>query len=73
MRVPNALLLVAMILFASESYGPAYAYLDPGTGSMMLQALMAGVVGGLAIGRLYWTRLKSLLGRNVKSEDILEK
>ena len=35
----------------------AYAYLDPGTGSMVLQLLLGGAVGALAILKLYWSRL----------------
>ncbi|HEY9549730.1 MAG TPA: hypothetical protein VIR45_09535 [Kiloniellaceae bacterium] len=41
--------------------GPAYAYLDPGTGSILLQGLIAGVAGGLVAARLYWSKLKHLL------------
>lgn len=29
----------------------AYAYIDPGTGSMILQALLAGAVAALAFGK----------------------
>ena len=36
----------------------AYAYLDPGTGSILLQGLIAAVAAGLAIGRMYWAKLK---------------
>ena len=39
--------------------GPAAAYLDPGTGSMMLQALLGGIAGAAVVGRLYWHRLKA--------------
>ena len=39
---------------------PAYAYLDPGTGSMLLQLLLGGLAGAAVIGRVYWQRLKSL-------------
>lgn len=38
--------------------GPAYAYLDPGTGSIMLQAIMGAIAGGLVFGRTYLHRLK---------------
>lgn len=38
---------------------PAYAYLDPGTGSVLLQGLLAGIAGGMAILKLYWRRLKA--------------
>jgi hypothetical protein len=42
---------------------PAYAYLDPTTGSILLQGLFAGVAGVMVIGRLYWTRMKAFLRR----------
>jgi hypothetical protein len=42
---------------------PAYAYVDPGTGSMVLQATLGAIAAAVAIGRLYWTRLKSLVTR----------
>ena len=46
------------------------AYLDPGTGAMIIQALIAGVVGvGFAV-KLFWANIKSfclkLLGKEVE-------
>ncbi len=40
----------------------AFAYLDPGTGSLLLQLLLGGVAGLAVIGKLYWRRLLSFLG-----------
>jgi hypothetical protein len=40
---------------------PAWAYLDPGTGSLILQGLTAGVAGVLVVGKLYFAKLKSFL------------
>jgi hypothetical protein len=40
---------------------PAWAYLDPGTGSMILQVLTAGIAGVFMVGRLYWDKLKNFL------------
>ena len=44
---------------------------DPGTGSIILQGLIAAVAGALVVGKLYWERLKQffsgLTSRN-KSE-----
>ncbi|MBT5496822.1 MAG: hypothetical protein HOK54_13860 [Alphaproteobacteria bacterium] len=40
---------------------PAHAYLDPGTGSMILQGIIGAVVGGLIALKLYWARLKDFL------------
>lgn len=41
--------------------GPAYAYLDPGTGSMLLQILLGGVAGFMVVIRLYWHKIKTRL------------
>ncbi len=40
-------------------HNPAHAYLDPGTGSMILQGIIGAVVGGLVALKLYWARLKT--------------
>ena len=37
------------------------AYLDPGTGSILLQLLLAGVAGGAYVLKLYWRRVKAFL------------
>jgi hypothetical protein len=37
------------------------AYLDPGAGSMILQALAGGVAGLVVFGRLYWRRVRRVL------------
>ena len=56
-------ILFALVLAVVLSFdSPAHAYLDPGTGSMLLQILLGGVAGALVIGKLYWHRLKQFLG-----------
>jgi hypothetical protein len=46
------------------------AYLDPGSGSYLLQLLIAAVLGiGLAI-RMYWGRIKTIFGRKNRDEPI---
>jgi hypothetical protein len=45
-------------LFFTE---PAWAYLDPGTGSMMLQLLLGGVAGAMVVGKLYWHRFRGFV------------
>jgi hypothetical protein len=44
---------------------PAYAYLDPGTGSMLLQGLIAVVAGGATLVTMYYQRFKDLISRMV--------
>ncbi len=59
---------VSALLFAMVSIFPlsAYAYLDPGTGSAILQGLIAAVSAVLVAGHLYWSRFLELLGRGRK-------
>jgi len=40
---------------------PAWAYLDPGTGSLILQSLIAGVAGAFVVCRLYWAKFKTFV------------
>ena len=48
-----ALILVACLSIAS----PAYAYLDPGTGSMLISAVL-GVAAAVALAvKMFWYRL----------------
>jgi len=39
------------------------AYLDPGSGSYLLQLLIAGLFGALFVIRLSWKRIKAFFGR----------
>ena len=52
---------------------PAYAYLDPGTGSMILQLLFGGVAGALLVGKLYFQQIRSyiagLFGRQIQDDN----
>ena len=56
MSRPGAAVVLILLVSASS---PAYAYLDPGSGAMILQAMLAGIAGALAVLRLYWGRLRS--------------
>lgn len=40
----------------------AYAYFDPGTGSFVLQMLVASLIGGLYAIKLYFAKLKKFFG-----------
>lgn len=54
------LLLIGLLLGTMLS--PAYAYLDPGTGSILLQAILGSIAAGAIIARTYLQRIKSWLG-----------
>ena len=61
MKVFGAVLL---LIFATR----AEAYLDPGTGSMLLQVILGGVAAiGVAI-KLYWHKLRAAFGLSKKEK-----
>lgn len=47
------------------------AYLDPGTGSLLIQLLIGGALGiGLAV-RIFWKNIKGLFNKNIPAGDDL--
>lgn len=59
------LIVAALLLLALER--PAHAYLDPGTGSMMLQVLLGGIAATAVLAKLFWHRVLQFLG--LRSRD----
>ena len=57
---------VAATLLVLALSQPAHAYLDPGTGSIILQALLGGLAGVLIAGKLYWSKIKSFFRPQAK-------
>ena len=51
-------LLVLYLIWLSEA--PTYAYLDPGSGSMLVQLLLGGVAGAAVIVKLGWQRFRDI-------------
>ena len=49
----------------------ALAYLDPGSGSMILQILAGGVAAIAVTARLYWNRILKFL-RIKKDDEVVE-
>ncbi len=66
----TAALLTLPIIGATT--GTAHAYLDPGTGSMILQLLLGGIAGMAVVLKLYWHRLKALFGRRAAEDTALK-
>lgn len=56
-------------LAVGASTSSAYAYLDPGTGSIILQVLLGGAAGVALVGKLYWQKFLSLFGMGRPLED----
>ena len=45
------------------------AYIDPGSGSFILQALIATLAGALVAVNIYWRKIKSFLGLSGDDDD----
>ena len=58
-------LLVAVALFPA----PAQAYIDPGTGSFVIQGIIAAVVGAGFTVKVFWHRIKSAITGKKPLED----
>jgi hypothetical protein len=51
------LLLAALVIYQLLAPSASYAYLDPGTGSYILQMAMAAVLGSLFAIKMFWKRI----------------
>ncbi len=40
---------------------PTFAYIDPGTGSYIVQVLIAGLLGALISLKIFWARIKAAI------------
>lgn len=45
------------------------AYLDPGSGSLILQLILAALLGLGVFVRMQWNKIKSLFGRKNTNDD----
>lgn len=39
-------------------------YVDPGSGSLLFQLLISGLVGFIAFVKIYWNKIKSFFSKN---------
>lgn len=53
------ILIYLLCLIAMPS--KAFAYLDPGTGSIILQAILGFIAASIATISIYWTKFKTII------------
>ena len=70
-RRPAARLVFTLLLALPWLTAPkeAQAYLDPGTGSILLQIILGGVAGLGVVGKLYWHRVMRFIGIRQKGSQ----
>jgi len=61
-------LLFINFIYLLLTISSAHAYLDPGTGSIILQGLIAALAAGAVFVKIYWYKLLTLLGIKKKSD-----
>ncbi len=66
MKYYQVFTLTIVYLLCSMSY--VNAYIDPGTGSIILQAILAFIAGAAATVSLWWGNLKMFIKKIFKSE-----
>jgi len=54
-------LIILIFMVLNPSF--AYAYLDPGTGSIILQAIIGLIAAGLTAVSIYWEKFKSIISK----------
>ena len=59
--------LCFLILIFKTSH--AHAYLDPGTGSIILQAIIGFIAAGIATISVYWVKFKSIILKIFNKKD----
>ena len=52
-------ILTLSFLYIILSTDTSHEYIDPGSGSMLLQVLIASILGLLTVIKIYWARLKT--------------
>lgn len=64
----NNKLLYLIIIYLLCSVSKAHAYLDPGTGSIILQAILGFVAAAAATVSIYWEKFKSIINKVLKRD-----
>ena len=64
------ILLLLSIIFLMESN--AYAYLDPATGSLILQYLIAGIAAVASTATFFWQKLSDFFVKKIMKKKLQE-
>ena len=62
----NNKFLTIIFIYLLCSISKAHAYLDPGTGSIILQAILGFVAAAAATVSIYWEKFKSIINKVLK-------
>ncbi len=72
MKKYNPIIKTTSLLFLFFFCSEANAYIDPGSGSLILQGLIAGIAMGMYTLKLYWYKIKNFFTPRKKEENVEE-
>ena len=61
--------IILISFFFAITAAPALAYLDPGTGSMILQIVIGAVAGALMAIKAYWYKISTFFRAHQRSDN----
>jgi hypothetical protein len=64
----NNKFLTMIFIYLLCSISKAHAYLDPGTGSIILQAILGFIAAAAATVSIYWEKFKSIINKVLKRD-----
>jgi len=62
----NFLIFGILTFFLSIEVFDAYAYVDPGSGSIFIQVIIGALAGAAITLKIYWYKIKEKLTQNKK-------
>tara|TARA_B100002052_G_scaffold215693_1_gene197652 strand:+ start:307 stop:513 length:207 start_codon:yes stop_codon:yes gene_type:complete len=62
-------IILFLLIYNSVVINNAYAYLDPGTGSIILQAILGAIAAGFSYCAFYWNKVKNFFKKLFKKKE----
>ena len=59
---------IFIFIFYTSMSGTAFAYLDPGSGGFIIQAILGFLAAIFAYMAFYWSKMKSFLNKILKKD-----
>lgn len=65
-------ILITSLILVTFINNNAYAYLDPGTGSIILQTILGAIAAGTTLISIYWAKIKNFFKKKFKKQDKID-
>ena len=62
-------IIITSLIFILFINNKAFVYLDPGTGSIILQAIIGAIAAGATYCSIYWEKIKNFFNKRNNKKD----